>query len=75
MEHLSSYSREYNDIDFAVVAPDQTCAVPLIFADYIDFSIEPDIPEYVIMVFTHVFINTYRFNELFIVFIQIFIFM
>ena len=49
MEHLSSFTREYNDIEFAAVQPDQTCAVPLIFANYSDFSIEPDIPEYVIM--------------------------
>ena len=51
MEHLSSLTREYNDIEFAVVQPDQTCAVPLIFANYSDFSIEPDTPDtqYVIM--------------------------
>lgn len=42
MEHLSSCTREYNDIEFAAVDPDQTCAVPLVFADFFDFSIEPE---------------------------------
>lgn len=57
MEHLSSLTREYNDIEFAMVKPDQTCPVPLVFANYSDFSIEPwldndtpdnNAPEYVI---------------------------
>ena len=42
VEHLSSCTREYNDIEFAAVDPDQTCAVPLVFADFFDFSIEPE---------------------------------
>lgn len=47
VEHLSSRTREYNDVEFAIAQPDQMCTVPLVFASFSEFSIEPDLPEYV----------------------------
>ena len=45
VEHLSSHTREFNDVEFATVQHDKACAVPMNIAASKEFSIEPDLPE------------------------------